>query len=77
MESQRLTESGSLAAASGQPAKKPTKAVWLALGLFLLGLLLILIGVILYFTDPEAHGTPAKFRTTVPRARPGSSLNKR
>lgn len=56
MESQRLTDTGSLSAPFGGNKQQPPKTVWLALGLFLAGSLLIIIGVSLYFTDPGAHG---------------------
>ncbi|KAK9789588.1 hypothetical protein WJX73_010544 [Symbiochloris irregularis] len=55
MEAERLTP-GSLSAPTERRGERPSKAVWLALALFSAGLLLILIGVILHFTDPEAYG---------------------
>lgn len=59
MESQRLTDTGSLSSPFRQSSDRPTKAVWLAVGLFLAGLILISVGLGLWLTDPEAHG---KFR---------------
>ena len=40
-------------------AQIPKKQVVLALGLLAGGVLLLIIGLSLYFTDPEANSTPA------------------
>lgn len=77
METSRLTQGG-LSAPLERRGERPTKAVWLALGLFLAGLLLILIGVVLHFTDPEAYGaTPLSLSlllTERPDFPPGDSI---
>lgn len=41
-----------------EPAKAPWKKVSLAIGLLVAGVIMLITGLVLYFTYPTAHGIP-------------------